>query len=111
MPSAPPNVSARGLSIAIDGSDVYLAGWQKTSSASTAPAVAKYWKNGVATDLTNGSYYAIATCVRVFGSDVYIAGREYNSAGNGVVKYWKNGVPTNITDGTHDAEEYSIFLQ
>ena len=76
--------------------DVYVAGGDGV--------VAKYWKNGQAVSLTDG----IASSIAVVGSDVYVAGSEYNGS-FWVAKYWKNGQETRLTDGTtHNAYGMSI---
>ncbi|MEJ7675202.1 MAG: hypothetical protein WKF59_21480 [Chitinophagaceae bacterium] len=63
--------------------------------------VAKVWKNGVATSLTNGSADEFASSVYVSGTDVYVAGYESDVSGFGidVAKVWKNGVATSLTNG------------
>lgn len=40
--------------------------------------VAKYWKNGVAMSLSNGSQNTFARSITISGADVYVAGYEYN---------------------------------
>lgn len=87
--------------------DVYVAGVELNTS--TKRGMATLWKNGVATNLTNGTNAAGAQSVYVYGKDVYVAGQEYNG------KYykgmlWKNGVATDITDGSRDAFLYSVFV-
>ncbi len=54
--------------------DVYVAGYENNGTKD----VAKIWKNGVATPLTNGANNAYALSVYVSGTDVYVAGFEYN---------------------------------
>ena len=45
------------------------------------------------------------------GSDVYVAGTEYNgSNGGGVAKYWKDGEAIALSDGTKDASANSIVV-
>lgn len=90
------NVSV-ATSIAVFGSDVYVAG----SEANAANVrVAKYWKNGVPISITDGNYNASLNKIKVVGSDVYLCGYEATIPGvNGsgeVGKYWKNGVATEV---------------
>src|SRR5687767_14783031 len=63
---------AVAYSIAVVGSDVYVAG----AEGCPANTVAKYWKNGQAVSLTNGTNDAVAFSIAVMGSDVYVAGGE-----------------------------------
>lgn len=105
-------------SMVVSGNDVYIAGTQSDGTANSygiRKTVAKYWKNGVAIKLTDGSKDAEARSIVVSGNDVYVAGFEYdgkltNGFPASVAKYWKNGQPINLTDGTSDAAAYSIFL-
>ena len=78
--------------ICVSGNDVYVCGIQTTSYPGLS-IQAVYWKNGVATNLTPGSYKAVANGIFVSGSDVYVAG--YVVTGNGTLAravYWKNGL-------------------
>jgi hypothetical protein len=84
---------------------VYVAGWESNGSNS----VAKHWKNGMATALTDGSNDAIARSIYIVGLDVYVAGYESNGSKD-VAKYWKNGTATALSDGSNDASAYSIYV-
>ncbi|MFM9909191.1 MAG: hypothetical protein ACKVOW_07580 [Chitinophagaceae bacterium] len=50
--------------------------------------------------ILNGSHYAQATGIAVYGVDVYISG--YEQVGNSYVAvYWKNGVRTALTNANN----------
>ncbi|OJW53787.1 MAG: hypothetical protein BGO55_01530 [Sphingobacteriales bacterium 50-39] len=66
------------VSIAVSGSDVYIA-------ATIGNDTAAYWKNGIRTTL--GSHYSYAYGIAVSGGDVYVVGVD-----NGAPVYWKNGI-------------------
>ncbi len=94
-------------SIFVSGGDVYIAGYEATSLATT---LAIYWKNGTPfylnTDSIGGSY---AASVFVSGSDVYIAGwQNINNYSRATV--WKNGVATTLTSGTTSSTAYSVYV-
>ncbi|MCG7856991.1 PKD domain-containing protein [Flavihumibacter sediminis] len=78
----PSQRGAGATSIAVNGSDVYVTGWEYKG----IHTVAKYWKNGQQFYLTDGSNNAEATCIVIVDDNVYIGGYEQN-----VAKYWKNG--------------------
>jgi hypothetical protein len=104
LPSRYAQSYAQTTSIAIVGNDVYVAG-SETYGVSTA----KYWKNGVAIELTDGTNDAYANSIVVVGNDVYVAGQENNGT-QFVAKYWKNGVAVALTGGTTDAGANSIVV-
>ncbi|MBK8353013.1 MAG: hypothetical protein IPL21_15515 [Saprospirales bacterium] len=79
--------------------DVYIAGYQYNDNGH---AVAKYWKNGIAVTLSDGTHDELAISIFVVGNDVYVLGVSYEST-KLIVKYWKNGVATYLTDGTFRA--------
>ncbi len=68
--------------------NVYVAGTEVKGTIN----VAKYWKNGVSVDLTDGRNSAFAYSIVVSGNDVYVAGTD-----GLVAKYWKNGTPVTLT--------------
>jgi len=90
--------NAYATSIAVVGSDVYVAG-NEVSSA-TGNYIAKYWKNGQAVSLTNGTKEAWASSIAVVGSDVYVAGHEKSNGGPFAAKYWKNGQAVSLATGS-----------
>lgn len=71
---------------------------------------AKYWKNGNAVLLGQGSGSSDVRGMTVVGDDVHNVGFEINSNGKYVAKYWKNGVATDLTDGSRDAYANDIFI-
>jgi hypothetical protein len=101
-PTANTNVNQ----ILINNGNVYTTGDRQVSGNS----VACYAKNGVTTDLTNGSFLAKSNCIYVDNNIVYTAGYERNSSGKTVAKYWVNGVATPITNGVYDASVLSIYV-
>ena len=95
-----------GYSVFVSGTDVYVGGSESNGTVN----VAKIWKNGVASSLTNGTNVAAVISVFVFGTDVYAAGGEFNGT-KFVAKIWKNGAVTSLTNGLNDAGAYSIFVK
>lgn len=92
-------------SIFVNGSDVYVAGYENNNNW----PVAKYWKNGVGVSLTGGTMddNGMAYSIYVDGSDVYVAGYTNNQ---GPV-YWKNGVAVPLLDSNYDGGvAHSIFV-
>ena len=88
--------------------NVYVAGWESNG----VHQVAKYWKNGVAVSLSDGSKNEGVVGIAVSGNDVYVGGIEYSNTApyNASVKYWKNGVPVNLTDGSNHTLTSSIAV-
>lgn len=79
------SVRTRANKIAFSGNDVHVTG--SVADGTAKEWAAKYWVNGVETNLVNGQE---ASHIYIDGSDVYITGR-----GSGLM-YWKNGEPTTI---------------
>jgi hypothetical protein len=71
-------------SIAVSGTDVYLAG--SSGHSLGTPPQAVYWKNGTPTTLSGST--SEASGIAVLGNDVYVTGEI-----NGKPGYWLNGVP------------------
>jgi hypothetical protein len=94
----PPYQATMFSDIVISGSDVYVVVHQLLFC--NGGNVAKYWKNGRVILLTASYTCGEARAIAVSGSDVYVAGGEYNSIGKWVAKYWKNGNPIPLTDGS-----------
>ena len=72
-------------SVTVSGSNVYVSGYKRNGTESYA----KYWKNGVEVNLTNGITNATANDVLVLNNDIYAVGRISFNA-----KCWKNNVLT-----------------
>lgn len=81
--------------------NVYIAGRLSNGTY----GIATYWKNGVATQVTNGTKPSVAYAIAVSGNDIYVGGIEYDDpSGHGTLKYWKNGIPTTLSMGSSLAE-------
>src|SRR4030095_7286643 len=97
--------SAEAYSIAVDGSDVYVAGWEAQFVSGNIVTVAKYWKNGQGVNLGNGQFDGEARSIVVAGSDVYVAGW-----GGATTSYWKNGQAGNLPNGGNNEWTTSIAV-
>ncbi len=87
--------------------NIYVAGEETNSNGIL---VAKYWKNGIGINLSDGTKSAGASSIAVVGNDVYAAGYENTSSGLTIAKYWKNGIAVNLTDGAYRARGESITI-
>ena len=78
-----PGAWGEGEAIAVDGDDIYVAGWFENGSC--------YWKNGTQTTLTtNRDSQAFAIGVRNNG-DIYVGGYYMNNHHYYIPCFWKNG--------------------
>ena len=76
---------ARVNALAVDGNDVYAAGYEPGPNNEQRSV---YWKNGIQTVLgKNGPVDMGATSIVVKNNDVYVSGTD-----SGAAVYWKNGV-------------------
>jgi hypothetical protein len=67
---------------------VYIAG---SGAAASGPlGAAKYWKNGNAVILSDGTKAESACSIFANGNDIYVAGTE-SVGSNSFAKFWKNG--------------------
>lgn len=85
--------------IFVVGNDVYVSGYEENESGVT---IAKYWKNGVATELGPG----YTTGIFVKGSDVYVSG--YVGITPSQATYWKNSTEVTLTGGSY---AWGIFVK
>lgn len=92
--------------------DIYVAGYDQDANGAT---IATYWKNGVATKLTNSStYLPIVTGISVQGSDVYTSGYYYIKSGThirSIACYWKNNTINLLTDSLTESRATGIAVK
>ncbi|WP_271766735.1 cadherin repeat domain-containing protein [Aquimarina algiphila] len=93
------NNEAYALSVFVEGTDVYVAGFADSSSSMNNTAVV--WKNGTITELTDGSSSSMANAVYVRNGDVYVAGYDTTGGGGAQVALWKNNTKINLSNGNH----------
>lgn len=102
---------ADGNAVVVVGNDVYVAGYETKTVLVSNPVggntpieakEAKYWKNGVAVNLTTATTTdyidSEAKSIKVVGNDVYVCGND----GSETAVYWKNGVKTVLSTGNRD---------
>src|ERR1039458_9464262 len=92
MPSSGTTASEACGTIAVSGSDVYVAGYA-WNSVRVENYTAAYWVNGTATvlPLPSGAAGSSEACgVVVSGSDVYVAGNVPTTLASAAA-YWKDG--------------------
>lgn len=79
--------------------DVYVAGTDRHPQSGAG--IIRLWKNGIPTDITNGSTDAEVTSLYVNGNDVYIGGNQKTiGVINTTATLWKNGVPQSLSAAT-----------
>ena len=88
--------------------NIYVAGTLYNGSRE----IAAVWKNGVVTQLSDGTRQAYARAVFVSGSDVYVAGFERNLTNTfGIATIWKNGVGTVLTTAPNTASDaFAVYV-
>src|ERR1700733_8001584 len=92
--------------------DVYVVGseWNGPGGNSTTMNVAKYWKNGTAVVLSDGTTFTSTSSITVSGKDVYVAGDEFNASGIDIAEHWKNGNKVVLGDGIVSSNTTSIAV-
>jgi hypothetical protein len=109
IPNGMPDAYAR--SIAISGSDVYIAGDAENDTVYASETV--LWENGVATVLPNPTGVTLSggSAVAISGSDVYVVGPASNST-TYYALIWKNGVVTTLPNptGTTGAGSFALAI-
>jgi hypothetical protein len=88
--------------IAVSGNDLYICGFGSSGKNPITGLnyIAKYWKNGVSVNLTDGFTIAYATGIGIAGADVYVTGTESTTEFRQTFgKYWKNGVGVILPGG------------
>jgi IPT/TIG domain len=93
--------STSGNAIAIGDGAIYVAGGSD---------VAKYWIDGVAVNIGNNTFKSSINGIAISGSNVYVAGYEYNASGTHIAKLWKDGNAVNLSDGTKSAHANAIVV-
>jgi hypothetical protein len=91
--------------ITVSNGDVYIAG----DDAFGPKYIAKYWKNGVAVNLGNGTTNSHAYGIAIKGTDVYAAGDLQGTGGITYATLWKNGQATTI--GAADSRARAIVVK
>ncbi|MFD2100303.1 Ig-like domain-containing protein [Flagellimonas iocasae] len=97
--------SSRALSVFVDGTNVYVAGYERINNIN----VATLWVNGVAQPLADGADTSNAYSVTAFDGNFYVAGYERINNIN-VATLWVNGVAERLTDGANHAQANSVFV-
>ncbi|HEY8929751.1 MAG TPA: hypothetical protein VIM55_11200 [Mucilaginibacter sp.] len=104
--AASATISSFARAIAVQGSDVYVAG----NVTGPTGFAATYWKNGTAVTLSGSKpeYSSQLFGISIYGNDIYATGQVYGTLTAGDIPrfaatYWKNGVP--VTFATTTATE------
>lgn len=82
-------------SLFVNGSDVYAAGTGLTTDSKLR---AKYWKNGLLTNLSMGNNYGVATGIKVADNNIFVSTTEMTSSSS-TAKYWFNSEEKNLGPG------------
>ena len=109
--------AGEAFGIAVSNGDVYVVGWSVEKTVITPTDivfsdVAKIWKNGVLTRLSDpATELGQATGIFLNGSDVYVSGhKEKRSDLYYQAVYWKNGVPVLLKDSGYGSRAFSVNI-
>jgi hypothetical protein len=97
VPLATANFGDQINALAVNGSDVYAAGFLTGANQVLTPA---WWKNGSQQSLSGFTGNPYAAGIAVDGQDLYVAGgtnTDIPAAQNSQALYWKNGSAVQLT--------------
>lgn len=93
-----------------NSSNVYVTGYEQKDNINQA----KFWKNGIVSNLGVAGKNSDAVAVFNSGKDIYIVGQEAVSSASDAktqIKLWKNGVfNQNVTNGAQNAVARDIYV-
>jgi hypothetical protein len=102
------NNDVRG-GIVVSGNDIYIGASETLVAGKTT--MPKYFKNGVAVNLGDGTKFETVNGIAVVGNDVHVIGYEFNATTSRyTAKYWKNGVATKLTADNVSSEANAIAI-
>lgn len=97
LPAVAANAQNEARKIFVSDNNVYTLGSEARADGNN---IAVLWKNGVPTNITDGTKTGVVNALFVSGNDVYIAGGEYDQTTfNSVTTLWKNGTPIFTRNG------------
>ncbi len=100
------DIEAHGIWVA--GQDLYIAG---VKSAGGPRTIALYLKNGVETELSDGTTRVLVTAMFVDGTDVYVSGTEINLETEELsAVYWKNTEKHILSPELYRTRANAIFV-
>lgn len=101
--------SAMADGVTIVGTDVYVAGTERTATGAWA---AVYWKNGTRVPLESDPAGSRASSVAVVGNDVYVVGQRSFGIGSvmNVNACWKNGKLFYLADSNRNSLRCAITV-
>ena len=91
-----PDLVASTYSVVVLNGDVYVGGRRIFNKGGHS---ATYWKNGVATDLTDGTWNAAVLSMTIADGVIYAVGYQHLSPGDAKAVLWKDWKPTDLPEG------------